>query len=356
MPAIAVRGDLDSFESPNVASYRMRFAPLLLTLGLLAGCESILGIDSGADDPQGYVLYTSSSSGNMEVWAVADTGGAPIRITDGLGIDAFSWLRAPTPSPDGTRFSVGAARTADGAPSLDRHVWVFGIDGGHPRYVVRTNAAKAFYGMSWEPTGDALVYADDEGCSNNLLRVFVDRPGSEQVIYDVETIAAEPQVNPTDANDVLFVDQSCGTVGTLRRLAVDTGEVSSIPNVAEDDGRYRNVSWSKDGTRFALKNSTEAVAIHDLSGSQHVLPPLAVGAVYSRPVFDGAGRRLFAKYCAADGACDIVAIEIDTGLQTLFGLPNILEDLRTTPSIGWAPFSIDIDADDDGLADRMTFL
>ncbi len=96
-----------------------------------------------------------------------------------------------------------------------------------------------------------------------------------------------------------------------------------------------------------------AIPIQDLAGSITRVPLLEAGKFVGAAVFDGADKRLFAKWCSDGGDCDLVSIELETGLQTLVGVPSIFEESRTGPTIGWAPYAVDIDANADGLADGM---
>ncbi len=289
----------------------------------------------------------------MEVWAVPDTGGIPVRLTEGLGVDGVSRLFRPAASPDGKRVAIAAERTATGEPSLDRHLWVMDIDGANAHHVARIQIGPGFFGMSWYQDSQRMLFSDNESCSNNIVRVNVDQPGSEVVVYDVDGIAAEPRINPVDQNQVLFNEQRCAEMGTLRSLALDSGEVTPVPNVPEKDAPYRHVQWSSDGTRFTFTVG-EAIAIQEISGAITQLPALEAGGTHGAPVFGDDDKRIFVKWCSSGGACDLVSIDLESGLQTLLGVPNIFEDARTAYTVGWARYTIDIDADSDGLADGLS--
>ncbi len=305
--------------------------PVPLALAALlptTGCESLLGIDSGESKPTGYVTHTSASSGNVEVWAVPDTGGSPVCLTDGLGLDAVSSLCEALASPDGRRVAVAAGRTGAGEPSLDRHLWVMDIDGTNAHHVARIQIGPGFFGLSWYPDSQRLLFSDKQSCSNNILRVDVDVRASETVVYDVDDIAALPRVNPFDEDQVLFVDQRCGEGGTRRSLTLSSAAVTSLANVSELDGDYRFTRWSRDGTRLASSVGGEFVAIYGVAGGLTMFPALQERGSYTHPMFG----------------------DDESGLHARLGVPDIFEHARTAYTVGWARYTINIDADSDGLA------
>ncbi len=322
----------------------------LLTLSLTSACHSLFGIDDESEEP-GYLYYTTDSSGTVEVWAIPDIGGAAIRLSEGASETGGSLPSAPVASPDGARVAISLARAQDGSFDGNRHLWVMDADGANLTYLTQTNPGTAAYGYSFEGSSQHLVYSDDEPCSNNILRIDADLPGSEVMVYDVEGIAAEPTVNPTDAGQILFMEQVCGEVGTLRLLDSDLTP-QAIPGVVEQEGRFRQVSYSPDGSHFTY-SAGSVVYIHDFTSETIAYTDDDATSSFGPSVFGHDARFLYAKWCSGDNHCDLVEIDPVAGTKTLIGVPDIRPGSETSPDIGWAPAALTLDSDGDGLGDGL---
>lgn len=327
----------------------------LLVLASSGGCGWILGIDDGQDlsvAAPGYLYYTTDTSGVVEIWAIDELDRLPVRITDGESrVDEPSpWFTYP--SWDGSKIAVSSLRASDGSFDGNRHLWVMDPDGANPTYLSQTNPGTAFYGLSWAGDSVELFYSDDEPCSNNILRIDSRSPGSEVIVYDVDGIAAEPRANPADGNQILFMEQECGEVGTLKRLDVAELTVQPIEAVIEQQGRFRFTSFSHDGERFAYASGA-TVYVHDFSAEAVVYTDGDDASRFGPPVFGRDDAMLYVKWCSGEDVCDLLAIDVETGTAESLGVPDIRSDSRTAPHIGWSPGTVDIDQDDDGIANGI---
>ena len=142
----------------------------------------------------GQILYSSSKSGNTNIWMISSDGGQPVQVTRGSGPD------------DGVRVSADCSRMLYLVRQLIAHVWTAGIDGGDMRQVTFDNCN--VQDQAFSPDGSQICFCMS---SSDMLR----------------------NGNP------IFVMQSDGT----NRRQVTSG-----------DAWYAAPSWSPDGKRMVYSS------------------------------------------------------------------------------------------------------
>ena len=209
--------------------------------GRPAQLEPVTDGHSGDFDPSlspdgGQLVFSSSRTGNRNLWATRSAGAALTPLTTGKTFD-----ERPTVSPDGREIAFVSDRGGH------RSIWVMSSEGGTPRLIVNADVVDT---LSWSPDGKRLVYATPKG----------DAPGL--TVVDVDTRTTTPlktpkaAVSPTWSRDnvIAFVEPRGGIVGAFVQLIRPSGEsVSSSPLDTEESPRIGNgtIVWSPDGKRIA---------------------------------------------------------------------------------------------------------
>jgi len=185
------------------------------------------------------LVFSSSRTGNRNLWIARGVAGAPAPLTAGRTID-----ERPAVSPDGREVAFVSDRGGR------RGIWLMNVDGGTPRSVV---AADVVDTLSWSPDGKQMVFATPNG----------DAPGL--TIVDIATGQTVPLNTPKGAtgptwsrdNVIAFVEPRGGALGAPIQLIRPNGEpVSSSPLDTPGSPQVANGSivWSPDGKRIAASS------------------------------------------------------------------------------------------------------
>jgi Tol biopolymer transport system component len=142
------------------------------------------------------VVFTSTRSGDLDLWTMNPDGTDLKQITHELGYDGGAFF-----SPDGSKICWRASRPKDGKEAkeykdlLDRgliqpgelELYVANADGSDARRI--TNIGSANWAPNWHPSGDKLIFASNHqsgGRGFNLFMVDLDGSGLKQITYDDE--------------------------------------------------------------------------------------------------------------------------------------------------------------------------
>lgn len=98
------------------------------------------------------LVYASSQSGSIEVWAMNSDGTAPTQLTFAVG-DRYPDSNVPEFSRDGTRITFWS-----GYETEYGEVWVMGPDGGNRRRVTDTAEQRNSDDPTWSPDGKSLIF------------------------------------------------------------------------------------------------------------------------------------------------------------------------------------------------------
>jgi hypothetical protein len=212
-------------------------------------------------------------------------------------------------------------------------------------------AVSSFFGASWAPDSRHVYFSRHQTCSEDILRIDGITPGVTDTIFNQSRIATDATTNPTDENDILFYDQSCGSQGQLMRLDAGTGQKTSIPGVLQ--GLPRRHQWAPDGSMFAYSSPPGYVYTHDFTSPSAVLSKPPGVTLSATPCFGNDNERLYVKLCFDNGDCDIVSIDRATGNIAPIGLDIGGPTDGYGNTVSWVELDIDIDRDGDGLANGI---
>lgn len=176
---------------------------------------NVKGYDAeGTVSPDGKtIVFTSTRSGDLELWTMGIDGSNPKQLTNTLGYDGGAFF-----SPDSKKLVWRASRPS--TPEDQKNykdllkkglvepgaleIFVANADGSDAKQI--TNLGKANWAPSWHPSGNKIIFASNHlgetGRQFNLFLVNVDGTGLEQISFD-QTFDAFPIFSP-DGKHVAF--------------------------------------------------------------------------------------------------------------------------------------------------------
>ncbi len=173
------------------------------------------GYDAEATiSPKGdLIVFTSTRSGDLELWTMNIDGSNPKQITSGLGYDGGAFF-----SPDGKKLVFRASRPqteveikeyktllADGlvAPT-NMEIYTCNIDGSDLKQI--THLGKANWAPYFHPSGNKIIFssnhAGSRGFNFNLFMINTDGTGLEKISAD-NTFDAFPMFSH-DGKKIIF--------------------------------------------------------------------------------------------------------------------------------------------------------
>jgi dipeptidyl aminopeptidase/acylaminoacyl peptidase len=136
-----------------------------LSVDQLLSIKTYAGAEGPKWSPDGSrILFTSGLGGEVDLWAIAPTGGFPQRLTVGAGEIPFLGARLPQWSPTGEYASYISAKSGTG------EVWLWTGRGLDLRL---TRLGAQIEAMSWSSDGRAIVLAGNREGAYDIYRVEV---------------------------------------------------------------------------------------------------------------------------------------------------------------------------------------
>jgi Tol biopolymer transport system component len=180
------------------------------------------------------LVFSSSRTGNRNIWTARADVSQPAPLTSGPAID-----ERPAYSPDGQQVAFVSDRGGR------RGIWIVNVDGGSPRLI---SAADVLDTISWSPDGRTLVYAAPGGTSPGLMTVSVADGTAARLPTPAGAFA--PAWSPSD--DVIAYLEPHPGVGTYLRLVNHEGRPQQS-KASDAPQQFSNgyLAWSPDGRRIA---------------------------------------------------------------------------------------------------------
>ncbi len=155
------------------------------------------GYDAEATvSPKGdLIVYTSISSGDLELWTMKIDGSDKKQVTGGLGYDGGAFF-----SPDGSKLIFRASRPkTDEAKKeymdllsrglvqpTEMELYICNVDGSELKQI--TNLGNANWAPFFHPSGDKVIFSSNHkskrGFPFNLFMINTDGTGLEQITFD----------------------------------------------------------------------------------------------------------------------------------------------------------------------------
>ena len=159
------------------------------------------------------IVFTSTRSGDLELWTMNMDGSELKQITNTLGYDGgafFSpdskmlvWRASRPQTPEDQKAYKSLLKQGLVQPS-DLEVFVANANGSNVKQV--TSIGKANWAPNWHPSGKKIIFASnhngESGRQFNLFMVNIDGTGLEQLSFDT-VFDAFPMFSP-DGKQVVF--------------------------------------------------------------------------------------------------------------------------------------------------------
>lgn len=164
--------------------------------------------------PQGdKIVFTSTRTGDLELFIMNTDGSNVIQITDELGYDGGAFF-----SPDGTQLIFRASRPETNeeiatyksllqqglVEPTNMELFIVNVDGSGLRQI--TDLGNANWAPYFHPSGEKVVFSSNHqsqrGFPFNIFMINVDGSGLEQVTFD-DTFDSFPMFSP-DGNKIVF--------------------------------------------------------------------------------------------------------------------------------------------------------
>lgn len=141
------------------------------------------------------IVFTSTRSGDLELWTMDIDGSNQTQVTDGLGYDGGAFF-----SPDGTKLVFRASRPQTEEAKKEykdllkkglvkptnMELYVCNVDGSELKQV--TDLGNANWAPFFHPSGEKIIFSSNHkskrGFPFNLFMINVDGTGLEQITYD----------------------------------------------------------------------------------------------------------------------------------------------------------------------------
>lgn len=193
-----------------------------------------------------YIVFLSNRTGTFQVWRMNIDGSNQIRLTDGTG------KNYPVISPDGKWVIYNSAD--------DWHIWKVSIDGGEP--VSLTNYVG--YRPAISPDGKMIACAGRNESKQELL-VLPFTGGQPVKRFDIASWGNNLQWAP-DSKAFVFVVKN-GTRAFLMKQSLETGATEKIADLEEEG--LNDFAYSFGSRFFAITRSVwqhDLVLISDING------------------------------------------------------------------------------------------
>ena len=221
-----------------------------------AGSERWLTRGSSQDRQPAYardgktVVFSTTMSGNLDIWSVSTEEGALHRLTDDVA-DDFD----PALSPDGKQLIWSSRRSGN------YEIWISNADGTEARQLTRDGVDAENPTMTSD--GQWVVYNSYNSARAGIWKIRPD--GKDDTRIATEGTAQLPEVSP----DGKWVAYSTSMVGTrfLSVVGIDGGEVHRMtelvfPPAAGMAGNFSpgRARWSADGKALAYLDCIQSGA------------------------------------------------------------------------------------------------
>ncbi len=197
-----------------------------------------LGDVCDPSDGRGVLAFSSSRTGNGDIYVVLPDGTGVRRLTTSIAIDA-----EPAWSPDGTRIAFSSSRTGNG------DIYVMNSDGSGLTRLTTDNAVDT--SPSWSPDGARIAFATNRHGIFNFEIYVMAADGSAQTRLTTNAAADTLPAWSPDGTRIAFSSSRTGNGDIYVMGANGSAQTRLTTNSAVDI----EPAWSPDGTRVAFSTN-----------------------------------------------------------------------------------------------------
>jgi dipeptidyl aminopeptidase/acylaminoacyl peptidase len=136
----------------------------MISIDQLLAISSIPGAETPRWLPDGSgIVFASGLGGGADLWQVSPEGGAPARLSVGMGSVGHLAAFLFQPSPDGESIAYVSAKSGS------YEVWIWQANGGPDRQLTRLGAS--IESLAWSPNSDSVVISANRYGVYDIYRV-----------------------------------------------------------------------------------------------------------------------------------------------------------------------------------------
>ncbi len=181
--------------------------------------------------PDGKIVYTSTESGNWDIWIVDADGSHKQQLTANAGRNF-----CPSVSPDGRYIVFGSDRTGV------EDIWRMDINGGNLKQLTRGHIASRPY---CSPDGPWVVYRNSSSGTATVWKVSIDG-GAPTRLTGADKPAASPVISP-DGKLLSYLVLNEQNKPALNIIPFAGGEIIKTIDMPADVKMSSNHVWTADG-------------------------------------------------------------------------------------------------------------
>ncbi|MGI8786956.1 MAG: DPP IV N-terminal domain-containing protein [Pyrinomonadaceae bacterium] len=211
------------------------------------------GFSGIAFAPDGRIIYSSTRSGNVDLWMMNADGGNQKQLTSNAG----SWNGRPQISPDGQTIVFGSSRTGV------NQIWRMDADGGNPKQLTNEIYAAEFPNLS--PDGNWIYYDTSDGESTSIWKIPTG--GGEAIRVSTQKSAGVVSVSP-DEKFIAYYHNEAGAANPwqIGLMSGTGGEPLKMLDIPANRALLR---WTADGkSLIAMSYTASNLWEYPLDGGQ----------------------------------------------------------------------------------------
>lgn len=218
---------------------------------------------------RGRILFSSTVTGNAEIFSVLEDGTGLVRLTYSPGVDGYA-----TWSPDARRIAFVSERSGSD------QIHTMNPDGSGVKKLTSFSAGEKISDLRWSPDGRRLAFTGGEadGLGADIYTVSASGKGLLR-LTNHNGVDRHPAWSP-DGTTLLFASSGGGQYGTSQIFQIAADGSNEVLFIACDMMCY-TPAWSPDGERIVYRRGG-AVNVYSLSGqSSTPIQENSAGGVFS---------------------------------------------------------------------------
>ncbi len=234
-------GNIQYFERRRMEHHtENRGTQFEVLLGLLG--KEVLTYGAGGEvDTAGRIAFTSTRSGNQDIWVMNADGSNARNVTNNASRNEFQ----PAWSSDGSKIAYVAGTEV----TQDQDIWVIDADGTDARQL--TDNETADWGPTWSPDGTKIAFVSDRDGNADIWVRNADGSGEDTLLtsFGPDTAEYSPAWSP-DGSRIAYVSDEGGNpaIWVMRSDGTERYELTT-----DNSRRHNNPAWSPDNARIVYQ-------------------------------------------------------------------------------------------------------